>query len=186
MARAQFESRPLTLHKSIPPCHSKIWMHIAAILARVFSPAARRQCPKLHKIPMIPMRLKRNPMANPVKSKNSTDNQIIQTSRRPHKKPRSAAVLLLVLQTMMLLGHQIRKTSCHNAMSFSGQSATSAASSALTFNGSLLHHGTKIMLSKRITKERLPELWQSLCTMPGWLSPSDTTPVLFLIFVSKQ
>jgi hypothetical protein len=51
-----------------------------------------------------------------------------------------------------------------------GQSVTSAASSALAFNGSLFRHGTRIMLRKRITKERLRELWRSLCMMQGWKS----------------
>ncbi len=36
MARVQSESRPVTHHKSIPPCHSRIWMNLAAILAQVF------------------------------------------------------------------------------------------------------------------------------------------------------
>jgi hypothetical protein len=41
MNRAQSDSefRPITHHNSIPPCHSRIWMHMAAIMARVFSPA---------------------------------------------------------------------------------------------------------------------------------------------------
>ncbi len=57
-------------------------MNMAAILAQVLSPATRRQCPKLRQLILIPMRLKRNPMANPVKSKYSTGNQFGPTKRR--------------------------------------------------------------------------------------------------------
>ncbi len=120
MARAQSELRPVTLHKSIPPCHSRVWMNMTAILAQVFSPATRRQCPKLRKMILIPMRLKRNPMANPVKSKYSTGNQMIRTSTRQCKDPSGASVPLPVRQTKML-GHQIRKASCQNVISFSGR-----------------------------------------------------------------
>jgi hypothetical protein len=190
MARAQSESRPVTHHKSILPCQSRIWMHIAAILARVFSPATRRQCLKLRKMVPIAMRLKRNPMANPVKSKYSTGNLMIWTSTRQRKNPSGAAVRRSLRQTMMLLGHQIRKASSKKVMSFSGRSVTSAASSAassaLAFNGSLCRHGTRIMWRQMIIKERLRELWRSLCMMQGWKSLRDTIPGLFPIFVSKQ
>jgi hypothetical protein len=188
---AQSESRPVTHHKSIPPCHSRVWMDMAAILAQVFSLATRRQCPKLRKIMMvlIAMQLKRISVANPVKSKYSTGIQIKWTSTHQRKNPSGAAVLLPVRQKMMLLGHQIRKASCQNVMSFLGQSVTSAASSALTFNGthygSLCRHGTRITWRQMIIKERLREFWQSLCMMQGWKSLRDTMPGSFLIFVSK-
>ncbi len=106
-------------------------------------------------------------MANPVKSKYSTGNLMIRTSTRLRKNPSGAAVLRPVRQKIMLLGHQIRKAFCQNVVSFSGQSVTSAASSALAFNWILFHHGTRIMLRKRITKEGLRELWRSLCVMQG-------------------
>ncbi len=55
MARAQSESRPVTHHKSILPCHSRIWMNMTAILAQVFSPATRTQCPNMGNEILIPM-----------------------------------------------------------------------------------------------------------------------------------
>ncbi len=94
-------------------------MRTVAILARVFSPVTRRQCPKLLKMILIPMRPKRNPKANTVKSKFTTGNLMIRTSTRQLKNPSGAAVWRPVQQTMMLLGHQIRKASCQDVMSFS-------------------------------------------------------------------
>ena len=66
-------------------------MRVTAILALVVSPATRRQGPNLHEMIVIPMRLKRNPMANPVKSKYSMGNLMIRT-----KNPSGAAVWTLV------------------------------------------------------------------------------------------
>jgi hypothetical protein len=83
---------------------------------------------------------------------------VTRSSTRLRKNPSGAAVRRPVWQTMILLAHQILKASCQKVMSFSGQSVTSAASSALAFNGSLFRHGTRIMLRKRITMERLREL----------------------------
>jgi hypothetical protein len=71
------------------------------------------------------------------------------------------------------VGPSDQKAVCQTAMSFSSKSVTSAASSGLAFNGSLLSHGTRIMLRKKIMKKRLPELWQSLCMMRGWKSPRE-------------
>jgi hypothetical protein len=55
MVQAQSESRPVTHHKSIPPCHLRIRMNMAAILAQVFSPATRTQCPNMGNKILIPM-----------------------------------------------------------------------------------------------------------------------------------
>ncbi len=100
----------------------------------------------------------------------STGNLMIRTSTRQLKNPSGAAVRRPVLQTMMLLGHLIRKASCQNVTSCSDRSVTSADSSALAFNGSLCRHGTRIMWRQMIIKERLRELWRSLCMMQGWKS----------------
>jgi hypothetical protein len=106
----------------------------------------------------------------------------------PAQKTKRHAVQWLARKMTILLGHKIRKASCQNAMSFSSQSGISATSSALSFNESFFRHGTSIMFRKRIMKERLPELWQSLCIiiMRGWKSLRDTMPGLFPIFVSKR
>ncbi len=55
MARVQSESQPVSHHKSIPPCCSRVWMNMAANLAQVFSPATRTQCPNMGNEILIPM-----------------------------------------------------------------------------------------------------------------------------------
>jgi hypothetical protein len=67
-----------------------------------------------------------------------------------------------------------------------GPKVTSADSSALAFNGSSRRHGTRIMWRHMIIKERLRELWRSLCMMQGWKSLRDTMPGQYPIFVSKR
>ena len=119
-------------------------------------------------------------------SKVTTGDQMIRTSTRLRKNPSGAAVPRPVPQTMMFLGHQIRKASCQIVMSFSGRSVTIAVSSVLAFNGSLSRHGTRIMCRQMIIKERLRELWRSLCMMQSWKSLRDTIPGQFPIFVSKR
>jgi hypothetical protein len=118
MPRAKSVSRPVTrLHnysamllEDLDAYHSDTGSSIQS--------AIRRQCPKLSKMVLIPMRLKRNPKANPVKSKYSTGNLMNRTSTRQLKNRSGAAVRRPVRQTIMLLGHQSWKASCQNMMSF--------------------------------------------------------------------
>ncbi len=78
MARVQSESRPVTHHKSIPPCLSRIWMNImmAAILAQVFSPASRTQCPNMDNEILIQMQQFRITKTTAVVQKKSTGSLI--------------------------------------------------------------------------------------------------------------
>jgi hypothetical protein len=56
----------------------ELWMIMAAILAQEFNPATLTQCQKLREKILIPKRLKRNLMTNPVKRKYSMGNLMIR------------------------------------------------------------------------------------------------------------
>ncbi len=88
MARAQFESRPVTHHKLIPPCH----MNMAAILAQVFSPATRTQCPNMGNEILIPMQQFRIPKTTALVQNKSTGSLIWTT----HHLPRGYIIALRV------------------------------------------------------------------------------------------
>ena len=84
--------------------------------------------------------------------------------------------------SMMMMGHQSRKASCQIVMIFSGRSVTSAVLSVLALYGSSSRRGARIMCRQMIFKERLRELWQSLCMMQSWKSLRNTIPGQFPIF----
>ncbi len=97
--------RPLTDHKIIQPCHSRIWRRMAAILAPVATLATRAVSPNLRHMTLMPMLLKQNQMTAAVKSKNSKGNLIrTSTVTRQLKNPRgSASVRMLSLKLSVVL-----------------------------------------------------------------------------------
>jgi hypothetical protein len=166
--------RPVTGHKIIPPCHSRIKRRMAAILAPLATLATRAMSRKLRNMIPMPMRLKQNQMTTAVKRKHSTGNPI-RTSTRQLKNPRgSASVRMLSLKLLSVV--LIRTTMSVVFLTLTSCSGTvvgavGAASRILAFHGSLFRHGTKILYPQMIIKERLPELWQNLCMIPRPRSP---------------
>ncbi len=161
---------------------------MAAILAPVFTPATRTQCPKYRNMIQMPMRLKRNPMTDAVKRKSPTGNlmvNLIGTSTRQLKNPScSATVRYLTLQK--LSGNLIRKTFCQIATSFWAQSSQARIQATLHSMGAWFVMEQGPCFARGLWRRDCKNYDKSLCMMPRPKSLRNTIPGQFPVFDLKQ